>query len=128
METGTECILVVEDDPTVMRVTSLALRQAGFQVIETSAPEEALELLLARPDQVQLIVTDVSMPTLTGPELAKALEASVPNLPCLFLSGHDIGVLEGFGINSETKNFLHKPFRIVDLVSKCKELIANTTN
>lgn len=79
-------VLVVDDEPSVKQVMVLALQRAGFSVAQAGSGPEALDEALVRAPDV--LVTDVNMPRMTGPELARTLRATWPDLPVVFVSGH----------------------------------------
>ena len=84
---GAERILVVEDDQAVMRATTQILQLAGYDVTSAENGEDALDLLRQDVDRFDLILSDVDMPLMGGPELANALHALRPELPILLMSG-----------------------------------------
>jgi signal transduction histidine kinase/ActR/RegA family two-component response regulator len=84
---GGETILLVEDDPLVRRVSRDALRRAGFRVVEASRGDEALAALAAASDQVNLVVSDIVMPGMSGIDLARRVQKLYPGLRFVFVSG-----------------------------------------
>ena len=115
MARGIETVLLVEDDPAVRAVARRALTGAGFRVLEAGLPEEALQL--AEGGEVALLLTDVVMPQMTGPELAQRLLATRPGLRVLFMSGYTGGALAHQGLVDAEATYLQKPFTPAILVS-----------
>lgn len=123
-----QTVLVVEDDPNVMRVTEKTLQQAGYHVIGIADSVEAQRFVANSRQPIHLMVTDVSMPKLSGPDLVKAIQGDSNTLPfpVLFISGNDLHVLETkHGITSDAENFIQKPFRISTLIKKAQQLISS---
>ncbi|HVW83858.1 MAG TPA: ATP-binding protein, partial [Bryobacteraceae bacterium] len=122
--TGTETILVAEDDPDVRHLVLESLAARGFFVMEASGGEEALEILHAQgPDGVDLLITDVVMPGLPGPVLAARAAELFPRLKILFMSGYTEDVIQHHGISQGSAAFLQKPFAPSDLVRKVRFLL-----
>jgi two-component system cell cycle sensor histidine kinase/response regulator CckA len=90
--TGTESILVLEDDELVRDVVERTLRRLGYEVTAASRPSEAIAL--ARDQAFDLLVTDVVMPEMTGDALAREIRSERPDLPVVFMSGYTAGVLD----------------------------------
>ena len=114
-------VLVCEDDPTILGVLREVLSGAGYEVLAFSDPVQALERGRAVGRDLSLLITDVIMPNLSGPELAQALQAQHPELPVLFMSGYTGGLLEGLGIDARDPRLLVKPFTPRDLLSRVQE-------
>jgi signal transduction histidine kinase len=114
-------VLVCEDDTTILGVLREVLSGAGYEVLAFSDPEVALERGLAVGRELSLLITDVIMPNLSGPELAQGLQASHPTLPVLFMSGYTGGLLEGLGIDARDPRLLVKPFTPRDLLERVQE-------
>lgn len=84
-------VLVVDDEPDVRLVLSLLLRRSGFEVLEAVDGRQAGEVLGEHRDRVDVVLMDVMMPVMTGPEALPHLRALVPDLPVVFHSGYDRG-------------------------------------
>jgi two-component system cell cycle sensor histidine kinase/response regulator CckA len=121
--TGGKTVLVVEDDEKVRGVTAKFLRSAGFRVLEESTPGDALEHVRERDEPIHLVVSDVRMPGLAGPALAKELRRLRPDVRVLFISGYPG---EETPTTGRGDGFLDKPFSAAQLVAKARELLAPT--
>jgi CheY-like chemotaxis protein len=104
-------LLVVDDEGRVLEVTRRLLVRLGYRVLDAARPELALRLLEERQDEVALLLTDLVMPRMNGAELAAAARETRPDLPVLFMSGYDPGLVEQFG----TEEILQKPFTLEQL-------------
>jgi signal transduction histidine kinase/ActR/RegA family two-component response regulator len=102
-------ILLAEDEDGIRRVASRVLRAAGYDVHEARDGLAALELALRLPT-LDLVVTDVVMPNLGGPEFVRRLRATRPALPVVFMSGHTFNDLDTGSLDREIDYFLPKPF------------------
>jgi CheY-like chemotaxis protein len=80
-------ILVVDDDPSVLRVVTRMLKRMGFEVVATTRPIEALERLTDGRSAFAAVLTDVDMPELRGPELLRSMSAAGVELPAILMSG-----------------------------------------
>lgn len=119
--TGTETILLVEDEPLVRNFTAVALRSLGYTVLEVAAGGQALLTAQEYSGDIHLLVTDVILPHMSGPELAERLRALRPALRVLFASGHSSYILEQNGLSESNPSLLFKPFTINALGSKVRE-------
>jgi signal transduction histidine kinase len=120
---GTETVLLVEDDAAVRDAAARALRAGGFQVVPAAGAEGALEVDLAGESPPSLLVTDVIMPTMTGPELARRLREKCPAMRVLFLSGYAHEVIGPHGVLEPGVSFLAKPFTPRSLLAKIREVL-----
>lgn len=120
---GEITILVVEDDASVLRMVQLMLTELGHQVLALDSPEEAIRLVAARGGGFDLLVTDMVMPKMNGEELAAVLQADLPDLKVLFMSGYAPRGMEIQGEEGRDPCFLQKPFGINDLALKVQEVM-----
>ena len=110
-------VLVVEDNPAVIALVQRILTKRGFTVLATHDPNEALELCRTHPHRIDLLLSDVVMPDVSGPELAGRLQALRPGMKVLFMSGFtDEGVIR-HGLQSGAA-FVQKPFTPDDIARK----------
>ncbi len=110
-------VLLVEDEPAVRNLFSLALRREGYFVLEARHGAEALAVA-AQVDHIDLVVTDIVMPIMKGPELAARLRERFPDMRFVFVSGYLVS--DDLGPNA---HMLAKPFLRQDLVKKVFDVI-----
>jgi PAS domain S-box-containing protein len=116
---GHETILVAEDEPAVRTLACTILSRAGYRVLEAERGPQALELARRNLDAIDLLVSDVVMPGMTGPVLADRLTALAP-MPVLFMSGYPDDALEP---SAHHPRLLQKPFRAEDLLLAVREAL-----
>jgi len=121
--TGHETILLVEDEPSILKMTTRMLRRLGYVVLPAATPGEALQLAQAHADQVDLLMTDVVMPEMNGRDLATALMARHPRLKCIFMSGYTADVIAHHGVLEEDVHFVQKPFAMHSLVAQVRAVL-----
>jgi two-component system, cell cycle sensor histidine kinase and response regulator CckA len=120
---GSETILLVEDEEAVRLIASRALRSDGYRVLEASNAGEALLIAEEHGSEIDLLLTDVVMPRLSGPELAERLKRTLSKLPVLYISGYPGEALGSRGILTRGVNYLKKPFRPDSLRRKVREVL-----
>jgi DNA-binding NtrC family response regulator len=115
-------VLFVEDDDTIRLVTSEALREAGFEVIEAKSADEAI-LLLANPDDIDALFTDVRLPgTLDGIDLAHETRKASPEMPVVIASGYAAQLMQRLRGLQPPPEFLSKPFSLEKMVTTVRKL------
>lgn len=121
---ATETLLVVENETAIKNLVQMALERHGYTVLTAESGSEALRLAAAHHGPIDLLITDVVMPDLRGPDLAKRLVAQRPELSTLFMSGY-MGDTLGEDITSlpVLVDFIHKPFLPSALVAKVREML-----
>ncbi len=120
---GSETILLVEDELSVLGLARRILEQNGYTVLAASTPAAARGAAAAHPGAIDLLITDVIMPEINGKELLRRLLAQRPNLRCLFMSGYTADVIAHRGVLEEGLNFLQKPFSVQSLTRKVREVL-----
>ncbi len=117
---GSETILLVEDEPAVLRLGQRSLERLGYQVLTAATPGEAERVAESHTGQIDLLLTDVVMPEMTGRELAERLVSRHPTLKRLFMSGYSVDVIAHDGILDANVHFLPKPFTISMLADQVR--------
>ena len=120
---GSETIMVVEDDPSVLKISTRILVGLGYTVVPARSPAEALRIAEERGADIQLLITDVVMPEMNGRQLATRLIAVYPHLKHLYTSGYTANVIAHHGLLDEDVNFLQKPFSVDALATKVREVL-----
>lgn len=119
-----EVILVVDDEPTVLNIVSTILANAEFTVLRASDPAEALDTARRHDGPIRLLVSDVVMPGMSGPDLADALATEHPETECLFIAGLPDSPEICNRILSHGRPFLPKPFLARTLLDKVRQVLA----
>ena len=112
---GHETILLVEDEPSILKLSKLILERNGYTVLSAAIPKEALVAAENYKGRIDLLLTDVIMPEMNGSELSKKLRASRPELKTLFMSGFTADVIANNSVLDSGINFIQKPFNVKSL-------------
>jgi two-component system cell cycle sensor histidine kinase/response regulator CckA len=120
---GHETILLVEDEPVVCQFAVQALRAQGYQVLEASNGEEALQIAQEYEGEIHLLLTDVVMPKMSGKVLATHLQTLRPNTKILYVSGYTDNTIVHHGVLEERVAFLQKPYTLSALSQKVREVL-----
>jgi len=120
---GEETILVVDDDPSVLQVASKVLRRGGYEVVEAGSGEAALDVAEQNDGQLDLLLTDVVMPGMSGRELAERLAERYPDVRLLFMSAYTEDEVILQGVRVAEVNFISKPFTVEGLRAKVREVL-----
>ena len=116
-------IMLVEDEPAVRRLARSVLEREGYRVLEAEDGRQALELIERHGVRFDLLLTDVIMPHLNGPELVSRLGTLRPDLRVMYISGYTDSRLVAGGLAKTNVTILHKPFLPEDLARKVRELL-----
>jgi two-component system, cell cycle sensor histidine kinase and response regulator CckA len=111
-------ILVADDDADMLRVTAAILNRSGYRVLTAMNAEAALKVFEEAPHAIQLVISDVVMPGMKGPQLIRSIKSLSPSTATLLMSG-TLGI--AFDANAAS---IEKPFRMPALVAKVQDLLA----
>ncbi|MGP8091165.1 MAG: PAS domain S-box protein [Syntrophobacteraceae bacterium] len=121
--TGTETVLIVEDDEAILNLGRMILENLGYTVLAAQSPVDSIRLVEEHPGDIHLLITDVVMPQMHGRDLAEQLRVIRPKLKCLFMSGYTADVIAHRGILDEGLNFLQKPFGSDELAARVRQVL-----
>jgi nitrogen-specific signal transduction histidine kinase len=121
---GGGTVLLVEDEATIRGVVRRTLQARGYRVIEAAHGGDAVEICEEGEQAIDLLVTDVVMPVMSGPELVQRALSARPDLRVLFISGYTDRALVHQGRRSAGTEFLQKPFTPEELVNKVRHVLA----
>jgi PAS domain S-box-containing protein len=119
---GSETVLLVEDEDSVRGIIGAVLRRQGYDVLEAATPRAALDLFKLQSGKIDLLLSDVVMPEMSGPALAQQLIGLRPELRVLLISGYAEMAIP-FDLNSPGINFIGKPFRASVLTERIREIL-----
>jgi two-component system, cell cycle sensor histidine kinase and response regulator CckA len=120
---GTETILLVEDEEAVRRLVRRTLEKQGYQILVAASGTEALEIVQGHAGRIHLVISDVVMPQMGGRQLAERLQALRPEIRVLFVSGYTENSILSSGNLVEGEAFLQKPFTPLALARRVRELL-----
>lgn len=117
-------ILIVEDESTIRILVRTVLEDRGYLVLEASSGDEALERASGHSGLIDLLITDVVMPGMSGPELASQLLNIRPAMKVLYLSGYVDQVSFPNDVTQSFPHFLHKPFSLLAFLQMVQQILA----
>jgi len=120
---GTETVLLVEDEPALRVLVEEILTKGGYHVLQNEKPEDALALAASHGGAIDLVLTDVIMPNMSGRQMADALRLARPSIRVLFMSGYTDDAISHHGILEPGTHFLEKPFTADGLLRKIREVL-----
>ncbi|HOP64697.1 MAG TPA: PAS domain S-box protein, partial [Spirochaetota bacterium] len=123
---GSETILLVEDEPMILEMTTETLKQLGYNIISAGTPADAIKKAGENTGRIHLLLTDIIMPDMNGRELSQKILKIFPEMKILFMSGYTADVIAHQGILEEGVHFLQKPFSRKNLAAKVREVLEHT--
>jgi CheY-like chemotaxis protein len=120
---GAETVLLVEDEAGVRGIAQRALEAQGYRVLAAANGSDALRLFTANGDRIELVVTDVVMPGLSGREMVEQIRRTGAEVKVLYMSGYTDDAVVRHGVTEGVDAFLQKPFSPLALVRKVREVL-----
>jgi PAS domain S-box-containing protein len=120
---GNERVLIVEDETAVREMTQTALESFGYTVFAAPGAEEAQQILSSQQGRIDVLLTDVVMPGMSGPELAEHVRHRHPAIRVIFMSGYTSDAVLRQGIEAGEADFVQKPFSMVALAAKLRHVL-----
>jgi DNA-binding NtrC family response regulator len=120
---GTDTVLLVEDQPDLRNLIQIMLAEAGYHVIAASSAPEALAMGTAPGVTIDLLLTDVVMPAMTGPQLAAEMVRRAPHVEVLYMSGYFGDALTQYGLDEAAAAIIHKPFKPEQLLKVVRDIL-----
>ena len=117
---------MVEDERAIMELCERLLSRQGYRVLPAGGPAEALRISSEFKGEIRLLLTDVIMPEMNGRELSELLIARHPGMKCVFMSGYPADIIARRGVLDEGTAFIHKPFRVEEMLARIDELITSS--
>jgi CheY-like chemotaxis protein len=124
---GTEVILLAEDEKGVRELAREYLQTSGYTVLMAEDGRSAIELASMHAGPIHLLMTDVVMPGIGGPEVAQRIKALRPEIKVLYMSGYTDQAIMHQGVLQDGAVLLQKPFTLATLASKLREMLAGET-
>lgn len=122
---GHETILLVEDEPAILKMGKIMLESLGYKVLTADLPIQAINIAKDHASAIDLLITDVIMPEMHGRDLARNILSILPAIKCLFMSGYTADVIARDGILDEGMHFIQKPFSRNALAEKVRNVLVS---
>ncbi len=120
---GNGTILIVEDQIDFLEIARRSLEEYGYRVLAASSPDEGILLCETWKNEIDLLLTDVVMPSMNGKELLNRLASMKPNIKSIFMSGYTVDVIADRGVLDKGVEFIQKPFSPYALAKKVHEVL-----
>ena len=122
---GTETILLVEDEESVRLIMRSLLEESGYRVLEAMDGEDGLRLFKENRGKINLVLSDIIMPKLQGPEMYEEIKKIAPDIKILFISGYPADFIDQKSFSERGKNIIDKPVIPDELLRKIREVLDN---
>jgi len=120
---GNETILIVEDEPAILKMAAVMLEGQGYTVLSAGTTTEAICIFKGQIENIHMLISDVVMPEMNGRYLFNELQALKPNLKCIFMSGYTTDVIAHHGVLDDGVNFIQKPFTLSVIATKVRDVL-----
>lgn len=122
-ERGRETVLLVEDEPAILKITTIILEKQGYTVVAANSPGEAIRRAGEHTHDINVLITDIVMPGMNGRDLAERVRSLYPQLKCLYMSGYTANVIAHHGVLDTGLHFIQKPYTMNALAAKLREVL-----
>ncbi len=123
LPTGEERILFIDDEESIVKLGRLSLERLGYKVKATISPIEALEIFRSRPDEFDLVITDLTMPKMTGDKLVKEILSIRPNIPIILCTGFSEKMDEKEAKTIGAADYIEKPIDMHNFAFKVRKVL-----
>jgi DNA-binding NtrC family response regulator len=123
LPTGNEKILFIDDDESILNLAKKRLETQGYQVEAKDNPVDALELFRSSPDRLDLVITDMTMPGMTGDRLAKQILNIRPDIPVILCSGYSDRIDAEKAAVLGIRKYIEKPFNMLDFLVSIRKVL-----
>lgn len=120
---GNETILLVEDEPAILKMAERILTKQGYNVLATVSTDIAIDFANKNRNDISLLISDIIMPKMNGKDLAEKIKEIIPAIKILFVSGYTENIIAHQGIIENNINFIQKPFQKQDFLLKVREIL-----
>lgn len=120
---GTECILFVDDEPTLTNIAEEMLIKLGYEVVTKTSSAEALELFKIEPDKFDLVITDMTMPDMTGDKLAQKIIEIRHDIPIILCTGYSEYITEEQAKKIGIQKYIMKPYVMRELAETIRKVL-----
>lgn len=120
---GNETLLIVEDEESVLEYVSESLAEYGYEIMGAINPVEAINIYRNRKSHIDMIISDVIMPHMSGPEMVRKLRVDAPDLKILFMSGYTESMIGKHGVLDQEIHYIQKPFGPNEIARKIRETL-----
>jgi two-component system cell cycle sensor histidine kinase/response regulator CckA len=120
---GNETILIVEDEESVRGLVKNVLESFGYSVLVAQEGDEAISLFKLYQDQIRLVITDVVMPIMSGPDLMEVLQSLKADIKTIYMSGYTDNAIARHGVLEDGINFIEKPFSPEKIALKVRQVL-----
>lgn len=127
LHTGNENILLVDDEVAIGKVGKLLLEKSGYRVTATTSSTDALEIFNSTPKAFDLVITDMTMPNMTGDLLTKKMRQIRPDLPVILYTGYSKKISQEEALSKGFNGYITKPFNKKELIKTVKSVLKSTS-
>ena len=123
VKSGGETILIVDDEPEILKLSKVMLQKQGYRVLTAGSPGQAIKIAEAREEKIHLLLTDIIMPEMNGRDLSRKILSIYPLVKVLFMSGYTADIIASHGEVDEVMALVRKPFTVKELTKQVYDLL-----